>query len=73
MKILKFKIKNKKYTCDVANCNNYTYAEMYRISGKHGWMYVCKKHYKLKLYKNGKPKEKDVGFAILSRKEKKKI
>ncbi|MBU0929493.1 MAG: hypothetical protein KJ623_00280, partial [Nanoarchaeota archaeon] len=53
--------------CDVANCNSYAYAEMYRIHKN--WMYVCKKHYKLKL-KNGKPIEKDIGFYILNKNDK---
>jgi len=63
---LKFKRRNSRYCCDVNNCNNYAYAEMYKTS-KHAWMYVCNKHYKLKL-KNGKPIEKDIGFYILDRK-----
>jgi len=68
--ITKFKTKNKRYVCDVYNCNNHAYAEMYRLKGKkEGWMYVCKTHYKLKMDKNRKPKEKDIGFYILSRKE----
>jgi hypothetical protein len=76
MKILKYKTKNKRYVCDVDDCSNYAYAEMIRIGSKNrkgGWMYVCRKHYNLKLNKKGMPREKDVGFAILSRKEKKKI
>jgi hypothetical protein len=60
---MRFKKKNNRYCCDVDKCNNYAYAEMFRIHK--GWMYVCKKHYKLKLNKKGKPKEKDVGFCRL--------
>lgn len=66
---LKFKIKKGKYCCDVDGCNNYAYAEMYRF-GKGAWMYVCNKHYKLKLNKQKMPKEKDIGFCILRTSEK---
>jgi hypothetical protein len=57
-----------RYCCDVDNCNNYAYAELYHL-GKSAWMYICKKHYKLKLSKKGMPKEKDVGFSILKHDE----
>lgn len=65
---LKFKKRNNRYCCDVDSCDNYAYAEMYRTS-KHAWMYMCKKHYKLKL-KNWKPIEKDIGFYILDKQKK---
>lgn len=58
LKVLKFKKKKGRYCCDCDDCRNYAYAEMYRLgSGK--WMYVCRKHYKLKLNKKGKSKEND--------------
>lgn len=67
---MEFKIKNKRYCCDVDECDNYAYAEMYRVGGKDAcWMYVCKKHYQLKLGRSGKPKEKDIGFYILKAKD----
>jgi len=67
---MKYKTKNGKYCCDVDKCSNYAYAELYRAS-KSAWMYVCNKHYSLKLNKNRRPKEKGVGFYILTGKEKK--
>ena len=76
---MEFKIKNKRYCCDIEGCDNYAYAELFRF-GKHAWMYVCKKHYMLKLKKSDKksersfrglvPKEKGIGFCIISPKEK---
>jgi hypothetical protein len=75
---MKFKIKNKRYCCDVKGCDNYAYAEMFR-TGKHSWMYVCRKHYILKLkrcdqklersFRGRVPKEKGIGFCILDQKE----
>jgi hypothetical protein len=79
--MIDYNIKNKRYCCDVDGCDNYAYAEMFR-TGKHAWMYVCKKHYLLKLKRfKGKlkpknsfrgliPKEKGIGFCVLDSKEK---
>ena len=68
--ITEFKIKNKRYACDVDECNNYAYAEMHRLKGKkQGWMYVCKKHYRMKFSNQRKPKEKGIAFCLLSKKE----
>jgi len=64
---MKFKKKNNRCCCDVDGCNNYAYAEMFRVHKC--WMYVCRKHYKLKLDKKGRPKEKDIGFYILRKDE----
>lgn len=65
-KMMKIRKRNGRYLCDVDNCDNYAYAEMIRVHK--GWMYICHKHYKLKLNKKGTPKEKDVGFYILKKK-----
>jgi len=67
---MEFKTKNNRYGCDVDDCENYVYAEMYRTS-KHAWMYVCNKHFKLKLNKKGLPKERDIGFCVLCSDDKK--
>ncbi len=68
-KFMEFKTKNKRYCCDVNGCDNYAHAEMYR-AGKGAWMYVCKKHYKLKFGKNGRIRRNDIGFYILGSKDK---
>ena len=68
--ITEFKTKNNRYMCDVNKCDNYAHAEMYRLKGrKHGWMYICRKHYRLKFNKEGKPKENGISFCLLSKKE----
>jgi len=74
-----FKKKNGRYCCDVPDCRNYAYAEMYRVTGnRKGWMYVCHKHYELKLrpatkkdmkerniFRGKVPIEKGLGFCII--------
>jgi len=77
---LKFKKKHGRYCCDVPDCNNFAYAEMYRVGKNHGWCFVCRTHYNAKLrpatkkdmkerniFRGKVPIEKDIGFCIIAK------
>ena len=78
-----FKRKNGRYCCDVKDCTNFAYAEMYRVGGKnHGWCFVCHKHYQSKLrpatkkdmkerniFRGKVPIENDIGFCIVTKRK----
>lgn len=81
---VKFKKKHGRYCCDVKDCTNFAYAEMYRVGKNHGWMFVCHKHYNAKLrpvtkkdmkerniFRGNVPIEKDIGFCIITKRKRK--
>jgi len=67
----RYKLVNHKrrYLCHVDECDNFAYAEMFRISSGdlgNGWQYVCHKHYSTARKRN----EGDVIFCILEKPKK---